>query len=62
MAAPRIRCNHCGDIFDRRQVTTSYCEKDDCRRAHERDRKREYRTVRRQLEHAVFQRAFRSAA
>lgn len=50
MAAPRIRCAHCGDPFDRRQVTTSYCAKEDCQRAHHRDRMRALRTVHRQMD------------
>lgn len=34
MAATLARCANCGDPFERRQVTQTYCKKPDCRRAH----------------------------
>ncbi len=45
MAAPRIRCNHCGEPFDRRAVTVFYCKADACQKAHARDRMKRWRKV-----------------
>lgn len=62
MAAPRIRCAHCGEPFDRRQVTQSYCFKLQCRRARNTARIREWRDSKRQLEHARLERIRKAAA
>jgi hypothetical protein len=61
MAAPRVRCSHCGEPFDRRAANQFYCAEDDCRRARERDRKAAYRQSVAQLERARFA-AWRRAA
>lgn len=50
MAAPRARCAHCGEPFDRRAVNQSYCFEDECRAARNRENVRAFRAARAQLD------------
>lgn len=52
MAAPRVRCTHCGEPFDRRAVNQSYCFAPLCRKARTRDRVKAWRHAVTRLEHA----------
>lgn len=53
MAAERVHCAGCGKIFDRRQVTQSYCFAEDCRAERNRENVRAYRRARAELEHGA---------
>jgi hypothetical protein len=43
VAAVHFPCANCGEAWDRRAHNQHYCDKPDCRQAHTRDRKREWR-------------------
>lgn len=45
MAAPRVRCAHCGEWFDRRAVNQSYCFEDECRNARNAANVANYRAI-----------------
>ncbi len=50
MAAPRVRCANCGEPFDRRATNQSFCFREECLRARERDRKLSWRHAVAQLD------------
>lgn len=62
MAAPRVRCSHCGEPFDRRAVNQSYCFEPECRKARTRERVKAWRHAVAKLEDARWAARRRAAA